>query len=71
MEKRQKLDVNYEKISFFEAKITNKNSGELAKTITADSIREVEIGINTWIKCGNYELLSLEKVEREQIKVAI
>jgi len=71
MEKRQPLKFEYETVSFYEAKIINKNTGVLAKTITSKIIQEVELDINIWIKCGNYQLEKVEKVERQQIKLAV
>lgn len=71
MEKRQPLKYQFETVSFYEARIINKNTGELAKTITSKKIQEVELDINIWIKCGKFELERVEKVERQQVKLAV
>lgn len=70
MEKRTPIDFKFEPVAFFEAKIVAKNHGAVVKTITSKHLREVELDVNIWLKCGNYSLLSVERVERQQISLS-
>ena len=76
MENRTPVDFKFEPVTFFEAKIAAKRIGadsgylSVVKTITSKHLREVEMDINIWLKCGNYSLLSVERVERQQISIS-
>lgn len=69
MENRTPIDFKFVPESFFEAKIAKKGDNLPFKTITSKNLREVELDINIWLKCGNYSLLSVERVERQQISL--
>lgn len=70
MENRTQVEVRIEKVIFFEAKIINKNTLNIAEVITNKNLKELENSVNIWLKCGKYSLTSLDKVEREQISVS-
>jgi hypothetical protein len=70
MENRTPVDFKFEPVAFFEAKIAKKGDNLPFKTITSKHLREVEMDINIWLKCGNYSLLSVERVERQQISLS-
>jgi len=70
MENRTPIDFKFEPIFFFEAKIAQKGYVLPFKVITSKNLREVELEINIWLKCGNYSLLSVERVERQQISLS-
>jgi hypothetical protein len=71
MEKRQKLELKFEIVIFYEATIVEKASQRVAKVSTSKRIQEVESDINFWIKCGKYEVINLEKVERQQVRIVV
>jgi hypothetical protein len=70
MENRTPVDFKFEPVTFFEAKIGQSKSSLPIKTIISKNLREVEMDINIWLKCGNYSLLSVERVERQQISIS-
>lgn len=70
MENRTPVDFKFEPVFFFEAKIGAPYKALPVKTITSKNLREVELEINIWLKCGNYSLLSVERVERQQISLS-
>lgn len=70
MENRTPVDFKFEPVFFFEAKIGAPCKALPVKTITSKNLREVELEINIWLKCGNYSLLSVERVERQQISLS-
>lgn len=70
METRQNIEFTLETVELYESKILNKNTGATAQTITAESIDELQTRINVWIKCGNFEVKQIEKVNRQQVKIA-
>lgn len=69
MENRTPVEFKFEPVLFFEAKIIKKGNSPLfiQKTIISKNLKEVELEVNIWLKCGNYSLLSLDRVERQQI----
>lgn len=69
MENRTPVNFKFEPVFFFEAKIAKKGDDLATRTITSKNLREVELDINIWLKCGNYSLLSVERVERQQISL--
>lgn len=70
METKTPVNFEYQTVSLYEAVIINKNTKAKANTITANDINELETRINVWIKCGNFEVDNIVKVERQQIKIA-
>jgi len=70
METKTPVTFEYQTVSLYEAVIINKNPKAKANTITANDINELETRINVWIKCGNFEVDKIVKVERQQIKIA-
>jgi hypothetical protein len=74
MENRTPVDFKFESVFFFEAKIAKKGDRRgdnvPVQIITSKNLREVELDINIWLKCGNYSLLSVERVERQQISLS-
>jgi len=70
METKTPVNFEYQTVSLYEAVIINKNTKAKANTITANDINELETRINVWIKCGNFEVDKIVKVERQQIKIA-
>lgn len=70
MENRTAIDFKFEPVTFFEAKIAKKGDDLPFKVITSKNLREVELDINIWLKCGNYSLLSVERVERHQVSLS-
>ena len=70
MENRTPIDFKFVPVAFFEAKISKKDNHETFKTITSKRLGELESEINIWLKCGNYSLLSVERVERHQIQLS-
>lgn len=70
MENRTPVGFKFVPITLFEAKIAKKGYDLPFKVITSGNLREVELDINIWLKCGNYSLLSVERVERQQISLS-
>ena len=69
MENRTPIDFKFEPVAFFEAKIAKKGDNYV-KVLTYKNPRELELDVNIWLKCGNYSLLSVERVERQQISLS-
>lgn len=69
MENKTAVAVNIKLVTFFEAKIINKNTSQIVEVVTNKDLKEIESTVNIWLKCGRYELASLDKVERQQIAV--
>ena len=70
MENRTPIDFKFVPTTFFEARISKKDNQETYKTITSKRLGELEAEINVWLKCGNYSLLSVERIERHQISLS-
>lgn len=70
METRTPIDFELVKTTFYEAKIAKKGYDDVFRTFTSKHLGEIEQDVNIWIKCGNYSLISVEKVERPQIRLS-
>lgn len=68
MEKRTEIKIKQESAVFFEAVVKHKTKN-YSKTLTQDSLQSLQIDLDVWLKCGNYELVSAEKVERVKCKL--
>lgn len=66
-ETRSPVNFGFKTIFFFEAKIAKREEDAVFKVITTENIRQLENDINIWLKCGNYKILSVERVERQQV----
>jgi len=69
MENRTPVNFDFVPQFFFEAKIAKKGD-DYVKVLTYKNPRELELDVNIWLKCGNYSLLSVERVERQQISLS-
>ena len=68
MEKRTEIKFEQQNAVFFEAVVKHKNK-DYTKTLTQDNLQSLQIDLDVWLKCGNYELVSADKVERVQVKL--
>jgi hypothetical protein len=68
-ETRSPVKFGFKTIFFFEAKIARKDEDSVFKILTTENIRQLENDINIWLKCGNYKVLSIDKVERQQVSI--
>jgi glutamate dehydrogenase/leucine dehydrogenase len=68
MEKRTEIKIVQKNAVFFEAVVKHKTKS-YTKTLTQDNLQSLQIDLDVWLKCGNYELVSAEKVERVSCKL--
>lgn len=68
MEKRTEIKIEQKNAVFFEAVVKHKTES-FTKTLTQDNLQSLQIDLDVWLKCGNYELVSAEKVERVKCKL--
>lgn len=68
-ETRSPVNFGFKTIFFFEAKIARRDEDTVFKVITTENIRQLENDINIWLKCGNFKVLAIDKVERQQVSI--
>jgi len=68
MENRTKIEVKEQNEVFFEAVIKHKTK-DIQKVLTNKNLEWLQSNIDVWMKCGNYELVSADKVERVMCKL--
>jgi hypothetical protein len=68
-ETRSPVNFGFKTIFFYEAKIARRNEDAVFKVITTENIRQLENDINIWLKCGNFKVLAIDKVERQQVSI--
>jgi hypothetical protein len=67
MEKREEIKINKETEVFFEAVIQDKSGYK--RTFTKARLEDLQLDLDIWLKCGKYELVSADKVERVMCKL--
>jgi hypothetical protein len=70
MENRTPVEIKLVPVTFYEAKIISNKTQELFQTITKKHLGELQSDVNIWLRCGKYSLLSVERVERQQIQLS-
>jgi hypothetical protein len=68
MENRTKIETKVNQAVFFEAVVKHKTEG-FEKTLTKSKLELLQSDLDIWLKCGNYELISADKVERVLVKL--
>jgi len=68
MEKRTKIETKVNQAVFFEAVVRHKTSGH-EETLTQEKLDSLQRDLNIWLKCGKYELISADKVERVKVQL--
>lgn len=66
---KTKLETENVTETFYEAVIVKKGHSDPFETLTRNSLEDLQISINTYLKCGKYELKSADKVERVMVKL--
>jgi hypothetical protein len=65
---RTKIEMKKEQKVFYEAVFVNKETGYV-HTFIKDTVKQLQDTVDTWLRCGKYELKSAEKVERVMVKL--
>jgi hypothetical protein len=67
------MKISYEttEVELYEAVIIENESKKVATTIIKENLASLENAINVWLSCGKYSVLNIEKVQRQQVKLAV
>jgi hypothetical protein len=71
MENRSTINFKLENTRvIFEAKIAKKDEDTPHTVLNRSTLEDMERALNVWLECGNYKILSVEKVERERVSLS-